>query len=287
MSEGGESMPERRSRRACEAALAVTADLGLASQTATILQDWNNTVIRLDPATIVAKVGTSHFCDARLESLERELAVATHLATSNAPIVRPTEDVPAGPHRWQDLTLTLWDHVEAVPGGTPTPRDAATAIKIVHEALSDYDAPLPPFTLELDDAEQLLRPHRSPALAPADRRFLLEVVHELKLTLRRPVGQSRPLHGSPHGANWLQTETGSLLLDFETACHGPIEWDLAALADESLPFFPDADRDLIEILRRMRSMCVAAKCWVAPERAPQVRDAAHVHLKLLRGHQLD
>jgi hypothetical protein len=40
-------------------------------------------------------------------------------------------------------------------------------------------------------------------------------------------------------------------------------------------------------MRRMRSACVVAKCWVAPERAPQLRDAAHVHLELLRGHRLD
>jgi hypothetical protein len=40
-------------------------------------------------------------------------------------------------------------------------------------------------------------------------------------------------------------------------------------------------------MRRMRSVCVAAKCWVAPERAPEVREAAHVHLKLLRGEEPD
>ena len=111
-------------------------------------------------------------------------------------------------------------------------------------------------------------------------------MRELKAALPRPEAQWRPLHGSPHDANWLQTATGPLLLDFETACHGPVEWDLAALVDEALASFPQADRDLIGTMRRMRSACVAAKCWVAPERAPQLRDAAHLHLKLLRGHQL-
>jgi len=156
----------------------------------------------------------------------------------------------------------------------------------VHQALTDFNGPLPYFTAELGDAEELLRPDRSPALAPADRRFLLGAVRELKAALPRPEAQWRPLHGSPHDANWLQTATGPLLLDFETACHGPVEWDLAALVDEALASFPQADRDLIRTMRRMRSACVAAKCWVAPERAPQLRDAAHLHLKLLRGHQL-
>ena len=69
MSNASESDPERRRQRACAAALAVAADLGVDAQTATILQDWNNTIIRLEPPPIVAKVGTSHFRDARLESL--------------------------------------------------------------------------------------------------------------------------------------------------------------------------------------------------------------------------
>jgi Ser/Thr protein kinase RdoA (MazF antagonist) len=288
MSDVAASRSERRRQRACDAALAVAADLGIHAQTSTILQDWNNTIIRLDPAAIVAKVGTSHFRDVALESLERELTVARHLAARNAPIVRPAEHVPAGPHRSRGLTLTLWQYVEAVRGGAPRPLDTATAIKVVHKALTDFDGQLPCFTAELNDAEELLQPHRSPALSPADRRFLLGVVRELKLAL--PTGselQWRPLHGSPHDANWLQAPTGPLLLDFETACQGPVEWDLAALVDEALALFPSVDRDLIRTLRRMRSVCVAAKCWVAPERAPELRDAAHVHLKLLRRHKLD
>jgi phosphotransferase family enzyme len=287
MSDVAESRSERRRQRAREAALAVAAELQIDGQTARILLDWNNTIIRLDPAPIVAKVGTSHFRDARLESLEREPTVATHRATRNAPVVRPTEDVPAGPHRWQELTLTLWQYVEAVPGRAPNPQETATAIKIVHQALTDFDGPLPSFTQEFDDAEELLRPHRSPTLAPADRRFLLDVVHELKAALPSPYAQWRPLHGSPHGANWLGTAAGPLLLDFETACRGPVEWDVAALADETLAFFPDADGGLIRTMRRMRSACVAAKCWVAPERAPQLGEAAQVHLRLLRGQKLD
>jgi Phosphotransferase enzyme family len=287
MSGVAESRSENRRRRAREAALAVAAELRLDVETARILQDWNNTIIRLDPAPIVAKVGTSHFRDAQLESLEGELAVATHLATHNAPVVRPTRDPPAGPHRSQGLTLTLWRYVEAASDRPPTPQETARAITIVHRALADYSAPLPSFTAELDDAEELLRPRRSPTLAPADRRFLLGVVCELKVALPSPDAQWRPLHGSPHGANWLRTATGPLLLDFETACRGPVEWDLAALADEALALFPQADRDLIRTMRRMRSACVAAKCWVAPERAPQLREAAQVHLKLLRGQELD
>jgi len=194
---------------------------------------------------------------------------------------------PPGRHRWQDLTLTLWHYAEAVPNAAIAPAEVAAAIKIVHDALSDFDGTLPCFTLELDDARDLLQPGRSPTLAPADRWFLLSVVSEIRTALTARGTVCRPLHGSPHQANWLQVADGLLLLDFETACYGPVEWDLAALDDDALSFFPNADGELILIMRRMRSVCVAAKCWVAPERAPELREAAHFHLKLLRHQQLD
>jgi hypothetical protein len=287
MSDVVASNPIERRRRVCDAALGVAARLGMHAQQADIVQDWNNTIVRLAPAPIVAKVGTSHFRDARLESLERELTVAAHLAARGAPVVRPARDVPPGPHRWHGLTLTLWQYVEPVPGAALVAAELAAAIKIVHEALRDFEGELPSFMLELDDARRLLQPDRSPALDPADRRFLLGVVSEVRAVLAELMIACRPLHGSPHDANWLQSADGPLLLDFETACFGPIEWDLAALGADSLAFFPDADQRLMVTMRRMRSACVAAKSWVAPERAPELREAGHVHLKLLRGQPLD
>ena len=76
-------------------------------------------------------------------------------------------------------------------------------------------------------------------------------------------------------------------MDFETACRGPLEWDLAALDDAAVQLFAEVDFELVALFRRMRSVCVAAKCWVEPNRAREVREAAHVHLKLLRGEPLD
>ena len=265
----------------------VAARLGVPAQRAVILEDWNNTIVRLAPAPIVAMVGTSDFRDAHLESLERELVVAAYLEGRGAPVIRPTREVLPGPHHWHGLTLTLWEHVEPIPGAEPVPAETAAAIKLVHAALNDFGGSLPFFALELDDARRLLRPHCSPTLEAVDRRFLLSVVNELQAALATHADRSRPLHGSPHRANWLMSQDGPLLLDFETACVGPVEWDLAALGEEELGFFPDADHELIRTMRQMRSVCVAAKCWVAPERASQLREAAHVHLKLLRDQPLD
>jgi hypothetical protein len=99
--------------------------------------------------------------------------------------------------------------------------------------------------------------------------------------------RDRPLHGSPHSGNWLGASAGPLLLDFETACRGPVEWDLSALGEDAVDAFPNVDRDLLALLRRMRSLCVAVKCWLDPDRAPEVGEAAIVHLRLLRGETIE
>lgn len=72
--------------------LASSLGLGVSPR---IVKDSNNTIVRLAPLSLVAKVGTSHFRDASLEALDRELDVARYLASRDAPIVYPSQDVPS------------------------------------------------------------------------------------------------------------------------------------------------------------------------------------------------
>jgi Phosphotransferase enzyme family len=267
--------------------MSVAARLGVVVDQPEILADSNNTIVLLSPSPIVAKAGTSHFREAELESLTKELAVAAHLTDLGAPVVAPAHAVDPGPHPWRDLTLTLWQYAPSTEAATLEPDAVAVVLTAVHEALASYPGELPRYDIELADARRLLQMESSPTLPASDRSFLLGVVDELQETLPLRVGESRPLHGSPHAGNWIDTAEGPLLLDFETACLGPLEWDLAALDDTALALFDKIDLELVAQLRRMRSVCVAAKCWIDPTRAPEVHAAAHVHLKLLRGEPLD
>lgn len=268
-------------------ALAVAKQLGLDVDRPRLLKDSNNTIVHLAPADLVAKVGTSHFRDVQLESLEREVAVAAHLVAHEAPVVPPAREVDPGPHRHGAFIVTLWQYVRPVRPDELDPGEVSAALKTVHDALGSFPASLPQFSVELEDARRLLESDRSPALASADRAFLVGVLDEVDKAVSRLAVETRPLHGSPHAGNWLQTSHGLVLLDFETACQGPLEWDLAALEDRAVNRFPNVDAESILLLRRVRSACVAAKCWAEPDRAPDVYEAAHVHLKLLRGQPLD
>jgi len=252
-----------------------------------ILADSNNTIVHLAPEPLVAKVGASHFRDASLEALDRELAVARYLTSKAAPVVRPAARVPAGPHRARGLTITLWHYYEPDPV-TEGGRVLGSLLARVHNALLDYPGPLPTFTVELEDIGRFLEDRgRLRRLPDEDQAFLDSVHRDLDSDLPATFPGERPLHGSPHSGNWLRGSAGPLLLDFETACRGPVELDLSALGEDGLDAFPHVDRDLLALLRRMQSLCVTVKCWLDPDRAPEVREAAIVHVRLLRGEPVD
>jgi len=124
-------------------------------------------------------------------------------------------------------------------------------------------------------------------LGDHDQVFLRTVHQEVQTRISSIPWRPRRLHGSPHSGNWLNTTQGLLLLDFETACRGPVEWDLSAMGHEAIGAFGPIDWQLLALLRRMQSMCVAVKCWLDPDRAPEVAEAALVHMRLLRGEALD
>jgi len=252
-----------------------------------ILADSNNTIVHLAPERLVAKVGTSHFRDASLEALDRELAVARFLTSKGAPIVRPSVSLPAGPHHAKGLTITLWQYYEPL-ALKEDGRLLGPLLTRVHDALLDYPGSLPHFSVELEDVGRMLEDRgRLARLGDENHAFLVGVQRELRSTIPAPSSRDRPLHGSPHSGNWLGGADRPLLLDFETACRGPVEWDLSALGEDALDVFPNVDRDLLAPLRRMRSLCVAVKCWLDPDRAPEVGEAAAIHLRLLRGEPVE
>jgi hypothetical protein len=279
--------PTNRREAAVLAAHALAQSFGVPVTALRVLKDSNNTIVHLSPAPLVAKVGTSHFRDAELEALDRELAVGLHLAAKQAPTVRPSSDVSPGPHEVGGLTVTLWQFYDAVSTPPPASSSLGPSLSIVHDALRDYPGALPSFEVEMVDAARFLADRsKLGRLSDRDYEFLRGVHAELAPAVSNLGLDGQPLHGSPHSGNWLSTHSELLLLDFETACRGPLEWDLSAMGDDDIRAFPSVDREALSLLRRVRSLCVAVKCWIEPDRAPEVAEAADVHLRLLRGEAL-
>jgi len=155
-------------------------------------------------------------------------------------------------------------------------------LRAFHEALADFPDPLPPLREKLTRAAALFAdPAETPKLTASDRRLLASVYEKLQLKRSSLEGNSS-LHGEPHEGNVLWTRDGPLFIDFEAACTGPPQWDVAYLPEEARGAFPAYDEQLLELLRQAISFCVAAWCWAQPGRAPEVDEASLYHLRVLR-----
>ena len=71
----------------------------------------------------------------------------------------------------------------------------------------------------------------------------------------------------------LITAEGPRWTDFETACRGPREWDIGFLPGINPAPFAPIDRDLLDALADLRSLCVAVWCFALYD-VPEKREAA-------------
>jgi len=263
------------SEGAVAAAVAVAERHGLRVDDPVVLSDAWHVLVHLRPLPLVARVSSGRPLQPA-DRVARELAVARHAARAGGPVVPPSGLVDAGPHREGGRLVAFWQYVE--PARALDPAAAGRALREVHEALVDYSGELP--ELHAVDTHDLLD-----SLGPsADAELLRE------LASRRPVGRAQALHGDAHLANCLP---GPLWHDFETACRGPREFDLAALAlsaDErddaaarkALEAYGDHDADLLEACIPVYSAWIYASFMVALPRRPELGPVLEKRLRWLR-----
>jgi len=261
-----------------DAAVAVARRFGLAAVEPVTLSDSNNVVVWLRPSPVVAKVGTGHH-----RRLAVELSVAQHLVLCGAPVVPPSDLLPQEVHGAGGFEVTFWEYQR--PGGRePGEHELASALFELHQALLGYRGPLPSYRAELSAVARVLRDAAQvPALPADDRAVLLAVLARFGSGLARHPVAERPLHGSPHSANTVVTRAGIRFIDVETACTGPLEWDLAHVGERAVHAYPASfNPALLEVCQVLVSVKTAAWCWAKFEH-PALRWHARHHLAVVRG----
>lgn len=254
---------------------------GFADACPVVMQDTNNVVAWLAPHEVVAKVGTfAHSA----ESLAHEVAVCAHLAALDSPVAAPL-----GPLRRSltgHLPVSLWERLqpsaEAAPAG-----EVAAALRAVHTNLQDCPVALPSYLAAIEFTRITLFDDERMRSLPIDD------LHLLRSALDEWTGQAsswpsapaQPLHGEPHTGNVIVTASGPRLIDFESACEGPAEWDLASMPAEIAAAYGDVDADLLSLLRLLNSARVATWCWAAADH-PTMRSHGIHHLELVRAGRL-
>jgi Ser/Thr protein kinase RdoA (MazF antagonist) len=122
---------------------------------------------------------------------------------------------------------------------------------------------------------------RMAALPAQDRLFLRGVFEALMGRLDGITFPEQAIHGEPHDGNCLPTREGPRWIDFEDACRGPVEWDLAFLTEEARAGFEHSDRALLELLTTLNSARAATWCWVQA-RFPEMQRHGRHHLSQVR-----
>jgi hypothetical protein len=281
---------------AVRAAVEVATAEGLEVSDPVVLRDLGNVLVHLRPAPVVARVATG---TARVRPgeqwLGRELAVAWHLADAGAPAVRPATEVAPGPHLAEGLYLTFWS-LEQVLDGPVSPDAAGAALRACHDALHDFAGHLP-LLGPLTEAEAIVaRLAAEERIALDDASLLIEAHDRLRMligALRSPV---RPLHADSHLGNAFRTPGGVIWGDWEDACLGPVEWDLACLVADSRVFATGEDRaqaaldgfggaydgDVLELLVEARALQLAAWTSLLAGENPRRRARAEARLDWFR-----
>ena len=235
---------------AVAASIAVAQRLGLPCDNPVVVAEGYSVRVRLDPAPVLTRVVTLGRV-LRGEPrpwMEREIAVSRYLADAGAPVTAPWQD--AGPHEAHGLDVSLWEWLEPQPDDI-SPAAFGSLLKELHDCLDEYAAPLPVLIGPLTDIASALALSDDPALHAGAERLL-------------PLARAWPrraLHGDAHVGNVLMTSSGPRWTDFEDACAGPVEWDLASrtLTAAFIDAYPgDIDPARLEDCRDLRSLQILA-----------------------------
>lgn len=272
-----------RNGPAVRAAQEIAQRHGIAAEQARVLHDATNVVVHLAPSPVVAKICRASVGDHGWRKLATELEIAGHLIRAGAPVVGPSQELPPGPHTQGGFAMTFWRHQDHDPDAVATGRDAGQALAQVHEALDSYPETFPSFLdRQVRRTARILFGESAPSPLPvSDHDFLCSQYLSITSELDDRLLKCRTLHGDPHRGNVLVSKAGYLLIDFESVCSGPLEWDLSALPGLGAGAFY-VDEDLLSLLRRLRSLCVAVWCWTRARSSTALDLAARNHMSLLR-----
>ncbi len=212
--------------RAVDAAISVAVTLELPADDAVVLHNSNKLALRLLPCDVFARVA---HVGREVAALEVELA--QRLADIGSPAAALDPRVEPRVYARDGYAVTLWSYYEPTSHEV-SPVDYADALERLHAGMRMLDVPTPHFTDRVARAERLVRSHDlTPGLTDADREVLSNALRCPRSMIRDRGAAEQLLHGEPHPGNVLSTANGPLLIDLETCCRGPIEFDLARPRD--------------------------------------------------------
>ena len=209
-------------------------------------------LVHLRPTPVVARVTRLAHHVRPAGALSGGIALARALGPL---AVSPSALVEPGPHMEGGRYVTFWMFRH---GPLASSAEAGAALRRLHEGAADYAGPLRPFdprpeALRIAD---LVGGDAGAILRDAARRFAPPALAE------------QPIHGDAHHENVF---AGGVWHDFDDACVGPTEWDVACMIHRwavfgelepemraALDAYGAYDREAVDALRPLVTLGIAA-----------------------------
>ena len=174
---------------------------------------------------------------------EADVSMAQAMHDKGIPVARPLVESPLsfqdedGNQRW----VTIWERIN--PAGKLT-RDEAT-LATADWILKLWEVEVPPVatSFSLDDFIHAVHVRLDCSTHPYAK-FIIDEVTKLAHHEAYENPSNRGLiHGDLHNENLILTNSGIVLIDWESSCCGPIEWDAAQNLRFTSPDREKAQRD--------------------------------------------
>jgi aminoglycoside phosphotransferase (APT) family kinase protein len=264
--------------RATAAATSLARALSLGVNDAAVVHNSNKLALRLLPCDVLARVALRGH---EVAALEVELA--RQLAAVESPVAVLEPRVEARVYERDGFAVTFWTYYETGAADPLSPAEYAHALHRLHSGMRAVQVVAPHFRTRVAEAELLVTDwDATPGLAQTDRALLVSTLRGARNQIRSRGPAEQLLHGEPHRGNLLNAPTGPLLIDWETCCRGPVEFDLAHVPDEVSAYYPHVDQPLLQECRRLVLAMVAAWRWDIRDEFPNGRQHARDILSLLR-----
>ena len=122
----------------------------------------------------------------------------------------------------------------------------------------------------------------TPPRSPTKTVSFSTTLRSVTLAIARRSAPEQVLHGEPHPGNVLNTMNGPLFVDFETACRGPVEFDLAHVPDAVSDLYSSVDQQLLDMCRELVLAMVASWRFDQSDQLPNGHRAGRQLIDALR-----
>jgi hypothetical protein len=245
--------------------MSTAAALDLTVDDAIVLNNSNRLAVRLLPCDVLARVAPlAH------QVAQFEVELAQRLAETESPVAALEPRVNPRVYERGGFVVTLWTYYEPVPPREVSPADYAEALARLHvghagSSMSRRHTSWIESQRRNDSLPAATALRHSPT---PDRELLCNTLRSRSRAIGARGAAEQLLHGEPHPGNVISTKNGPLFIDLETCCRGPVEFDLAHVAQVISERYPDADQELLRDCRILVLEMVAAWRWDPRDQFP-------------------